>query len=198
MKVSMKKYLGYPSAESRVEAWWFEKTRDEYNFLNGIDESEWTMIDKIVIGSAAIYERFIEFPFHWVLDKLTDIPMFRRVKVRIDPWDTYSMDGTLSYIILPMLIQLKATKHGAPYVDVEDVPEELHPDSTPDRHGTDSTHFDRWDWVLDEMIFAFEHKIKESEGDEDYELSIEDTKQLMERTSNGFKLFGKYYNGLWD
>ena len=37
--------------------------------------------------------------------------------VKIDYWDTWSMDHTLSYIIVPMLKQLKATKHGAPYVD---------------------------------------------------------------------------------
>jgi hypothetical protein len=47
------------------------------------------------------------------------------VKVRIDRWDTWSMDDTLAPIILPMLVQLKETKHGAPIVDDEDVPKEL-------------------------------------------------------------------------
>jgi hypothetical protein len=48
------------------------------------------------------------------------------VKVRIDRWDTWSMDHTLAPIILPMLVQLKETKHGAPIVDDEDVPKQLH------------------------------------------------------------------------
>src|SRR6056300_1762589 len=48
-------------------------------------------------------------------------------KIRIDPWDTWSMDHTLAPIILPMLKQLKETKHGAPYVDPKDVPIELRP-----------------------------------------------------------------------
>ena len=51
----------------------------------------------------------------------------QKVSIRIDPWDTWSMDTTLAHIVLPMLKQLKATKHGAPQVDVEDVPEELRP-----------------------------------------------------------------------
>ena len=48
-------------------------------------------------------------------------------KVRIDKWDTWSMDHTLAHIVLPMLVQLKESKHGAPYVYPEDVPTELRP-----------------------------------------------------------------------
>ena len=36
------------------------------------------------------------------------------VDVRIDKQDTWSMDYTLAHVILPMLIQLKETKHGSP------------------------------------------------------------------------------------
>ena len=50
----------------------------------------------------------------------------RTIKVHIDRWDTWSMDSTLAYIVLPMLKQLKARKHGAPQVDDKDVPKELH------------------------------------------------------------------------
>ena len=32
----------------------------------------------------------------------------QKVKVRIDKWDTWSMDDTLAHIVLPMLAQLKA------------------------------------------------------------------------------------------
>ncbi len=41
------------------------------------------------------------------------------------------MDYTLSHIVVPMLKQLKETKHGAPFVDDEDVPEELKSTSAP-------------------------------------------------------------------
>ena len=46
----------------------------------------------------------------------------QKINVRIDKHDTWSMDHTLAHIILPMLKQLKETKHGAPNVDDEDVP----------------------------------------------------------------------------
>jgi hypothetical protein len=48
----------------------------------------------------------------------------RKMKIRIDHYDTWSMDSTLATIILPMLKQLKATKHGSGYVELEDVPPE--------------------------------------------------------------------------
>lgn len=83
----------------------------------------------------------------------------RKVKVRIDKYDTWNMDGTLTYIILPMLKQLQASKHGSPYVDDADVPENLRSTSAPpneEEWGTDGNHHLRWDWVLGEMIWAFE------------------------------------------
>jgi hypothetical protein len=87
--------------------------------------------------------------------------------IKIDPWDTWSMDHTLGAIALPMLKQLKETKHGAPLVADEDVPEGLGLRSTEaepkeNEWDTDSNHFARWDWVLGEMIFAFEHKLDDS------------------------------------
>jgi hypothetical protein len=42
----------------------------------------------------------------WIYDKRN-----RKVEVRIDKYDTWNMDKTLSLIIIPMLIQLKKTKH---------------------------------------------------------------------------------------
>jgi hypothetical protein len=57
----------------------------------------------------------------WVLDRIH--PKIDYVK--IDKWDTWSMDHTLAQIVLPMLKQLQATKHGSPLVEDEDVPEGL-------------------------------------------------------------------------
>ena len=85
--------------------------------------------------------------------------------VKIDRWDTWSMDHTLGAIALPMLKQLQETKHGSPFVDDADVPEELKSTSAPAKENdwdTDDNHHKRWDWVLAEMIFAFEHKLDDS------------------------------------
>lgn len=180
----------------------------------------------------------------WVLDKVHP----RIEYVKIDRWDTWNMDRTLAPIILPMLKQLKATKHGSQIVDMEDVPEELRTTSHEDFDGQKSFEFyheedrdlnyegthTRWDWVLDEMIFAFEHLIDDSweeqyrSGNHDlvwtpvdakgnevpkgehkyyrmdrgpndtYVCDYDAIQKVEERMQNGFRLFGKYYRGLWD
>lgn len=115
----------------------------------------------------------------------------RKIRVRIDKYDTWSMDHTLAHIIHPMLVQLQKTQHGAGHVDDEDVPEELRSTSCAPKQkdcSVDNNHFRRWDWVLSEMIFAFESHI--NDADEDIGCGC--------RQRNGFRLFGKYYQNLWD
>jgi hypothetical protein len=87
--------------------------------------------------------------------------------VKIDHYDTWSMDHTLAHIVLPMLKQLKKYKHGSPLVDDEDVPEGIGLRSTEagpkeNEYDTDDNHHKRWEWVMDEMIFAFECKMDDS------------------------------------
>lgn len=120
-------------------------------------------------------------------------------QITIHSWDTWSMDHTLSYIIVPMLIQLKETKHGAPNVDNDDVPEELRmPDGWKETRynidgETDEQFFNRWDWVLDEMIWAFTYKR------DNFDSMLDKNREaVQERMTNGFRLFGKYYESLWD
>lgn len=82
----------------------------------------------------------------------------RKVKVHLDRWDTWSMDHTLALIIHPMLIQLKEQKMGSPWTEDEDVPEHLRSTAAPPKENewdTDDNHEARWDWILDEMIWAF-------------------------------------------
>ena len=147
----------------------------------------------------------------------------QQIKVRIDKSDTWSMDHTLSHIVLPMLVQLKRTMHGAPCTDDKDVPKELRSTSAAPKENewdTDDNHFKRWDWILDEMIWAFNQKCRDDwEGDyyEYREMGPEESKDPdrlfglklvwedrkgrnahQKRMSNGFKLFGKYYENLWD
>ena len=128
----------------------------------------------------------------------------QKVEVHIDKWDTWNMDYTLAYIVLPMLKQLKETKHGAPIVDNEDVPINLRaPEKDVLKYKelgeTDPDFFKRWDWVLDEIIYAFDCKVNK---DVVYmRFDIEDRigmQKEQDRISNGFRLFGKYYENLWD
>ena len=155
----------------------------------------------------------------------------------IHDYDTWNIDVTLAHIIVPMLKQLKEKKHGAPFVDNEDVSDELRASDedlhTYSKNGeTDEHYFDRWDYVIDEMIWAFQQKLEEWEeqftsGEHDYkfvedpdntlkdeegqpmykmeygpnntfEIDTEGMKKFQARMTNGYKLFGKYYEGLWD
>jgi hypothetical protein len=172
-------------------------------------------------------------PICKALQKFLDFVHPKINYVKIDHWDTWSMDSTLADIILPMLKQLKKDKHGAPYVDDADVPEELKSTSAPPKENewdTDANHFKRWDWVMDEMIFAFECKNDDSwqdayrsgvidfkmvpaDWDENgkptvyqtidgpnntYKCDYEAMALVEKRIDNGFRLFGRYYQGLWD
>ena len=125
----------------------------------------------------------------------------REEEVVIHEYDTWNMDHTLALIILPMLKQLKATTHGAPAVEFKDVPEELHPSEeevTGLYNGeTDENYFKRWEYVLDEMIYAFNSKANQDDDDIRFN-DLEAYKKEQSRISNGFRLFGKYYENLWD
>jgi hypothetical protein len=170
----------------------------------------------------------------------------QKIKVHIDKWDTWNMDHTLAHIIHPMLVQLKATKHGAPNVDDEDVPEVLRSTSAPPKlndYDVDEFHFDRWDYVLDEMIWSFSQELEGNWQDQYYsgksdhwhqaydkdnnpigelfrypdkgpkgyeytqivegpnhtfKVDMEGLKTHHDRIKNGLRLFGKYYQNLWD
>jgi hypothetical protein len=118
----------------------------------------------------------------------------RTIKVQIDPWDTVSADHTLSLIILPLLKQLKENQNGAPYVETDDVPPEMYQE-VDSYDGWDK----RWAWVVDEMIFAFEH-IVDREWESAYfgeTTDLEGFEKVNERIANGLRLFGKYFRGLW-
>ena len=144
------------------------------------------------------------FYHHWLYDWFGYTPE-QKTSIRIDKYDTWNMDDTLAPIILPMLKQLKETKHGAPIVDNVDVPEEFRmPEDWYEKHSTlgevDPMHFKRWDYVLDEMIWAFEQKCRD-DWMEDYHYNKWDTDGAnahQARMSNGFRLFGTYFENLWD
>jgi hypothetical protein len=113
--------------------------------------------------------------------------------IKIHDYDTWNMDHTLALVILPMLKQLKETKHGYPHELSEE----------------------EWDNILDEMIWAFKQKCRDNWEDDYYGDYVEDQKNgsmvgsfkwidheglktHQERMTNGFRLFGKYFENLWD
>ncbi len=177
-------------------------------------------------------------PISRFIQNVLDIIHPRITYVKIDRWDTWSMDHTLADIVLPMLRQLKATKHGSPNVADEDVPEHLRStaaDPKENEWDIDAFHHDRWDWVLGEMIWAFEQKCRDhweedyysgehdvswqksdktypnfDTGEEEptyemvpgpnhtFEIDVDGMEAHQARMTNGFRLFGRYYENLWD
>lgn len=162
----------------------------------------------------------------------------RKLDIRIDDYDTWNVDSTLSPIILPLLKELKSCTQGSAWVDMEDVPEYMRTTNTEDYDEQSTFEFyrvdkeyefkynihDRWVYVLDEMIWAFEQiqidwedqywvvnpkldlrNRPEDDGQEIIPVSweVEDKydwvgrQKHQDRISNGLMLFGKYYQGLW-
>jgi hypothetical protein len=230
MQVKIGPYKNWIGPYQIAEAlcFWAGKEKDEYGFPKTKD---WVHNFGEWLAGGEDKDSWLQKACIWIESKRT-----RKIKVKIDRWDTWSMDHTLSYIVLPMLKQLKETKHGAPFTDDEDVPEHLRSTTAEPKENewdTDSNHFLRWDWIMDEMIFAFNCQLDDTweekywtgewgkpdfvKSDKEYPNPVtgemEATYQLnngtrkcdwdglkkeQERIANGFRLFGKYYQGLWD
>ena len=251
----MKVYIGnyknwfgpYQLAEKLM--FWVPEEKDEFGFKHTADRvhkfGEWLAHGSIEpeqeVGTIRSWDRerpktFVYKFLLWV-DNLKDkVP---RQYIKIDRWDTWNMDRTLSPIILPMLKKLKVEKHGYPTtLDDEDLPEHLR--LTDYREGDwrqqslfgdipsvqdgESLGEAKWNWIMDEMIFAFDHLVDDS-WEEKYHTGTMDLQwkklennmsQMVHgenhthvcdydgldaewaRVNNGLRLFGKYYRSLWD
>jgi hypothetical protein len=181
-----------------------------------VDSPKWAddLADKIKPLSRAI---------QWVWDKVDHKIDY----VKVDRWDTWSADHTMALVIFPVLKQLKEQKTGHCFIQDEDVPEEMRSDKVPppEGGGWDDNSEKRFDWVLDEMIWAFEHLVDDKwqenfySGEHDiqfvpcednpmlrqmvhgpnhtFKWDMEGMKKMEDRIDNGLVLFGKYYRGLW-
>lgn len=224
MRVYMGPYKN-PFSVYCLERWWLERRYGEKFY--DIEEENYTKVDNFVIS----FCKKIQLILNNTINKFFKE---RKIKIKIHDYDIWSMDSTLALIIHPMLLKLKENKHGSPIVDAEDVPEVLRPDPNRDKMyenkeieywEIDNTIEKRWDWVLDEIIFAFSCELDDEWEDQFYSgqadhifVKNEETgltemkygpkhtfkidKDAMEkewdRRKNGLRLFGKYYHGLWD
>lgn len=97
----------------------------------------------------------------------------RKIEVKIDHYDTWNLDHTLSLIILPALLQLKATKHGVPgdFANAGG-------DRTDTQYSFDfysetaddafNEKVKQWDIVLDKMIWSFQQLAIDTDYEEKY------------------------------
>lgn len=121
----------------------------------------------------------------------------RKIKIKIDDFDLWNMDHTLACIIHPMLLKMKESKHGSPCVSNEDVPEELH--GFQDENGHDSMVHEKWDWILDQMIYSFQEILNDDGEEQFFKNGFDrDGYHLYEsKIENGLLLFGKHFRALW-
>ena len=152
MKIYIGPYKNWVGPYQIAEAlcFWAKPVKDEYDMES---KPKWVHDFGTWLSHGTTKEEIVESknaPETWLLKLCQWIESKRnRVSyIKIDKYDTWSMDHTLAMIVLPMLKQLQATKHGAPNVDDEDVPEELKSTSAPAKekeYDTDGNHFKRWD-----------------------------------------------------
>jgi len=163
VKIGKYKYWFGPYQLADLLCFWVEKEVDDYGFKSKPKWvhhlGEWLAYGSIEPEAKAgdIIKWSLDRPdtllsklLSWVYSKQKRI-----IEVHIDPWDTCSMDHTLSLVILPLLKQLKESRHGWGLIDLTDVHKELH-------GNVDEQHQQGWIWILDEMIFAFESKMDDS------------------------------------
>ena len=127
----------------------------------------------------------------------------RKVKVKVHKYDTWNADNTLAHIIYPLLVAFRETNEGSPKVADEDVPERLRSTSSTkklEENDKDEFFHDRWNWVLDECIFAF-GQLKDDEHDSflytEHGYDRTNADQYYKRIDSALLLFGKYYRHLW-
>ena len=144
------------SWEKRYEFW----RRPETCYL---PEEEYTKFDKFVFDFFDKLSDFVRPLNRWSNRRS------RKIKIHIDSYDAWSADHTLAMIIHPVLVKLKENKHGSPFVDDEDVPDTLKSSAAPPKENewdTDDNHHARWEWALDEMIWAFGQHGMEDDSDQ--------------------------------
>lgn len=102
----------------------------------------------------------------------------RKIDIRIDSYDTWNMNSTLAYIILPMLKQLKETRHSSAMMPAFDQTSTSSVQycfpfyEEGDKLAWEQGH-KQWEEILDKMIWSFEQI--NTEWEEQFESGVSDT-----------------------
>ena len=118
--------------------------------------------------------------YHNYLFELFGYSPKQTVNVKLDKWDTWSMDHTLAKIVLPMLYQLAKLAE-------EDWQDQF--------FSGESDLYNVPVLSSQGKVIAFE--VKHGPNDT-LKIDYDGLREYQERITNGFRLFGQYYEGLWD
>lgn len=139
----------------------------------------------------------------------------REISVEIDDYDIWNGDETLSLIILPFLKRFQQDKQGTPFTEESDAPQFPDDPNLPEYER--GFNDERWDWILNEMIWAFEQNLDPDHddpfwkdtgvpGESPFATRLGINKQELDREGwlahearikNGMRLFGTYLRALW-
>ena len=162
MKAKIGKYIHWYNTH-RIEDAYLKWRHKKYAW--DIDERDHDWIDKTVMKLLDGWQSVLHYTINQIQNRRE-----RKIKVHVDAWDVVNANETLAHVILPVLKKIREDKQGAPFVDSKDVPKELRPKKLTKKQKengeVDDKHFERWDWVLGEMIFAFECMVDDSWEDQ--------------------------------
>lgn len=149
---------------------------------------------------------------HRIIDKVRNF-FFPRNVVKLDRWDTWSVDYTMTQIILPLLQQFR---HDLKYTSSVPFLEEFYDETG--KELVDSP-IDSWKEIIDTMIIGFQdmwdehHNVKWDEytfGDIDNVVHIKEdgsmkisgeylqkVRESQEKRQKSLELFAKHYQQLW-
>jgi len=211
----MKVYIG------KHTPWWYCRIHDNYMIKKyGYDWNDsTTFFEKFLEKVEDAVNSFYQHTFNRYFGSKK-----RNIKVKVHDYDVWSLDNTLAHIILPALRTLKENKHGTPSTDREDAPADpIYDDDTNAEEWDRSFSDKRWEYVINEMIHAFECEVNDGWEDQFYVGNIDMRWKKVEndlnemytgpdhthkflrdeydkawgRRKNGLRLFAKYYHNLW-
>jgi hypothetical protein len=171
MKATIGKHVHWFNTQ-RVERRYFEWRHKKYVWEVNDNEHDW--LDRTVMKLLDVWQTVLHYTVNQIQSRRK-----QKVRVRVDHWDTFSADNTLAHIIVPVLERLRENKQGAPNVDLEDVPRELHGKKLTKKQKqngeVDDKHFERWDYILDAMIWSFREIAEDKPTEETFFTGESDT-----------------------
>lgn len=217
---------------------WFRPARWLHNFicqLYGFNQNKWYIVQRVKIKSGDEYDKLDcwikdSFLYKWLLVIENWFNRReRKIRIRVDKYDAWNLGDTVAMLALPLMYEFKRQGiNGAPAVDDEDVPLYLRSTAAPpltdcekQTGGVDKLWHQRWNWVVDEIIWALE-QVNDIDSDSQFHSDVdpdkprdepgisfqesikrnkydfEGHKAFCERKRNGLRLFGKYLEALWN
>ena len=160
MKLKIGKPVNWIGPYQIAEMLMFWVDKNDYNDDRAHNFGKWLATNKN--GEDSWLTRVCE----WIHNKKK-----QKVKVKVDPWDIWGVDDTLSMVILPVLLAYREAINGGPHVDDSDVPEHLRANlkEGQDINDTpDENWHARWEWVVDEIIWTFQQLQPDYDWEEQY------------------------------